>query len=240
MTKTSILTVAACVGLAGCAKTAGTTTSGASAGPSTGAKAEQTPAAPKTAADLDPAKLKEQAPATFSARFDTSKGAFTIKVTREWAPNGADRFYNLVKSGYYNDVRFFRVLRSPVPFMAQFGIHGDAAVSKAWRDAKIVDDPVKQSNKRGFVTYAMAGPGTRTTQVFINFGDNLNLDGMGFAPFGEVTEGMSVVDSLYGEYGEGSPRGAGPDQGRMQSEGNTYLSASFPKLDYIKGAKVDR
>jgi peptidyl-prolyl cis-trans isomerase A (cyclophilin A) len=232
MTKTSVLTVVLMVGLSACAKTTATNASGS------GPTGEQAPAAPKTAADLDPAKLKEQAPATFSAKFDTSKGAFTIKVTREWAPNGADRFYNLVKNGYYNDVRFFRVLLAPVPFMAQFGIHGDPAVSKAWRDAKIVDDPVKQSNKRGFVSYAMAGPGTRTTQIFINFGNNLNLDGMGFSPFGEVIEGMSVVDSLYGEYGEGSPRGGGPDQGRMQAEGNAYLSAAFPKLDYVKSVKL--
>ena len=192
-------------------------------------------AGPKTAADLDPTKLKEQAPATFKAKFDTSKGAFTLKVTRDWSPNGADRFYNLVKSGYYNDVRFFRVLRSPTPFMAQFGIHGDPAVSAAWRDAKIVDDPVKQSNKRGYVTFAMAGPGTRTTQVFINFADNANLDGMGFAPFGEVTDGMGVVDSLYAEYGEGR---SAPNQGQMQAQGNPYLIASFPKLDYIKTATI--
>jgi peptidyl-prolyl cis-trans isomerase A (cyclophilin A) len=158
-----------------------------------------------------------------------------IEVTRAWAPRGADRFYNLVKVGYYDDVAFFRVIDG---FMVQFGIHGDPAANLAWHQARIADDPVTQSNKRGMVTYAMAGPDSRTTQLFINFKDNVNLDGQGFAPFGTVVEGLSVVDSLYSGYGEGAPSGLGPEQGRAQAEGNAYLRASFPKLDFIKTARL--
>ena len=188
------------------------------------------------AGDLsDPASLNEKAPAVYQAKFDTSKGAFVIEVHRDWAPNGADRFYNLVKNGFYNDVRFFRVLGG---FMAQFGINGNPSLSAVWRNANIKDDPVKQSNTRGTVTFATAGPNTRTTQVFINFGDNAGLDGQGFSPFGKVVSGMDVVDSLYGGYGEGAPNGAGPDQGRVQSQGNAYLEKSFPKLDYVKTATI--
>jgi len=188
------------------------------------------------AGDLsDPASLNEKAPAVYQAKFDTSKGTFVIEVHRDWAPNGADRFYNLVKNGFYNDVRFFRVLEG---FMAQFGINGDPSLSAVWRNANIKDDPVKQSNTRGMITFATAGPNTRTTQVFINFGDNAGLDGQGFSPFGKVESGMDVVDSLYGGYGEGAPNGAGPDQGRVQSQGNAYLEKSFPKLDYIKTATI--
>jgi len=183
-----------------------------------------------------PAALTEQAPATFKANFDTSKGTFTIDVHRDWAPNGADRFYNLVKNGFYDDVRFFRVIEG---FMAQFGIHGNPAIMAAWRQSSIKDDPVKQSNKRGYVVFATAGPNTRTTQLFINFGDNANLDKMGFSPFGQVADkGMDVVDKIYNGYGEGAPRGRGPDQGRLQSEGNAYLAKEFSKLDYIKTATI--
>jgi peptidyl-prolyl cis-trans isomerase A (cyclophilin A) len=184
-----------------------------------------------------PAELNEQAPATFRANLDTSKGAIVITVHREWAPVGADRFYNLVKNGFYDDVRFFRVIPG---FMAQFGIHGNPAVAAAWRPAQIKDDPVKQTNKRGYVTFATAGPNTRTTQLFINFGDNAGLDKQGFAPFGEVTAGMDVVDKIYSGYGEGAPRGKGPDQGRTQSEGNAYLTKEFPRLDYIKSATIGK
>jgi peptidyl-prolyl cis-trans isomerase A (cyclophilin A) len=195
---------------------------------------------PLAAADAQPpgapAPSSEQAPATFKVKFDTSKGAIEIEVTRAWAPNGADRFYNLVKSGYFDGVRFFRVLPG---FMAQFGINGDPALSAAWRQARIADDPVTHSNKRGMVTFATAGPNTRTTQVFINFGDNASLDSQGFAPFGQVIVGMDVVDRLYAGYGEGAPRGAGPDQARAQLEGNAYLTRSFPNLDYIKTATID-
>src|SRR4051812_22353042 len=134
----------------------------------------------------NPAALREQAPPVYKARFDTSKGAFVIEVHRDWAPNGTDRFYNLVKNGFYDNVRFFRVISG---FMVQFGISGDPSVSAPWREAKIADDPVKQSNKRGYITYAMAGPNTRTSQVFINFADNANLDGSGFSPFGRVVSG---------------------------------------------------
>ena len=191
--------------------------------------------ADKTAKLKNPAALTEQAPATFNANFDTTKGLIVFTVHRDWAPNGADRFYNLVKNGFYDDVRFFRVIDG---FMAQFGIHGNPAISSAWRGANIKDDPVKQSNKRGFLTFATAGPNTRTTQLFINFGDNNGLDKQGFAPIGEVTKGMDVVDKLYNGYGEGAPRGKGPDQGRTQGEGNAYLSKDFPKLDYIKTATI--
>ena len=180
---------------------------------------------------MNPADLKEQAPATFKANFETSAGAFVVEVHRDWAPLGADRFYNLVKRGFYDGVRFFRVLPG---FMAQFGVNGDPSISNVWRAARIADDPVKQGNKRGTITFATAGPGTRTTQLFINLVDNDGLDRQGFAPFGQVTFGMFVVEKLYGAYGEGAPRGNGPDQGRVQSEGNKYLEQEFPKLDYIK------
>jgi peptidyl-prolyl cis-trans isomerase A (cyclophilin A) len=188
-----------------------------------------------TASLKNPATLTEKAPDTFKVDVDTTKGAFVIEVTRAWAPNGADRFYNLVKNGFYDQVRFFRVIQG---FMAQFGIHGDPAVSAAWRSARIPDDPVKQSNKRGYVTFATAGPGTRTTQLFINLVDNQGLDAQGFAPIGRVVSGMNVVEKLYGGYGEGAPRGQGPEQGRLQAEGNAYLEKSFPRLDYIKTASI--
>ena len=186
---------------------------------------------------LDPKapEMNKQAPGKFLAKFSTSKGDFTIEVQRAWAPRGADRFYNLVSNGYYDDVRFFRAITG---FMVQFGIHGDPKVSVVWRNAEIPDDPVKASNKRGMVTFATAGPNARTTQVFVNFGNNDNLDGMGFAPFGKVIEGMKVVDSLYAQYGEGAPSGRGPDQSRIQAEGNAYLTSQFPKLDYVKTAKI--
>jgi peptidyl-prolyl cis-trans isomerase A (cyclophilin A) len=183
-----------------------------------------------------PSAMKETAPAKFSAKFDTSKGVFVIEVQRAWSPNGADRFYNLVKNGFYDDCRFFRVLEG---FMAQVGINGDPSVSAAWQNARIPDDPVKESNLRGYVTYAKASvPNTRTTQFFINFNDNTSLDKDGFAPFGRVTQGMDVVDKLYNSYGEGPPSGKGPSQGRVQSEGNAYLTKEFPKLDYIKTATI--
>ena len=195
-------------------------------------------AAPASAQDLsNPAALREQAPPVYKAKFDTTKGAFVIEVHRDWAPNGADRFYNLVKNGFYDNVRFFRVITG---FMVQFGIHGDPKVSAPWREAQLKDDPVKQSNKRGYITYAMAGPNTRTSQVFINFGDNGSLDSQGFSPFGRVVTGMEVVDKLNAEYGEGAPRGRGPDQSRMQMEGNAYLTKDFARLDYVKKATIEK
>ena len=156
----------------------------------------------KSAAYADPSKLTEKAPDTFDAVFNTTKGPITVEVTRSLSPNGADRFYNLVKSGFFTDIAFFRVIPG---FMCQFGIHGDPAVSAKWRDANIQDDPVKGSNTRGTITYAMAGPNTRSTQFFINFADNTGLDAQRFAPFGKVVKGMDVVDKINGEYGEGAP-----------------------------------
>ena len=188
------------------------------------------------AALKNPAGLKEMAPAMYKVDFDTSVGMFVVEVHRDWAPNGADRFYNLVKSGFYTDVRFFRVIPG---FMVQFGIHGDPSVASAWQPARIPDDKVKESNKRGYITFATAGPNTRTTQVFINFGDNAGLDSQGFSPFGRVTKGMEVVDKIYSGYGEGAPSGRGPSQGRIQSEGNAYLTKDFPKMDYIKKAMIE-
>jgi cyclophilin family peptidyl-prolyl cis-trans isomerase len=184
----------------------------------------------------NPASLNEQAPATYKAKFETSKGVFVVEVHRDWAPLGADRFYNLVKNGFYDDARFFRVIRG---FMVQFGINGDPRISSRWRNARINDDPVRHGNQRGAITFATAGPNTRTTQVFINFADNRALDNQGFAPFGQVVSGMAVVDSLYGGYGEGAPQGRGPDQSRIQQEGNVYLTKDFAKLDYIKKATIE-
>jgi peptidyl-prolyl cis-trans isomerase A (cyclophilin A) len=181
------------------------------------------------------AAMEQTAPATFKAKLETSKGDIVIEVQRDWAPLGADRFYRLVKEGFFDNVRFFRVISG---FMAQFGIHGDPKVSAVWRDQRLQDDPVKQSNKRGFISYATAGPNTRTTQFFINYGDNSRLDQMSFAPFAHVSEGMQVVDQLYAGYGEGAPQGRGPNQARIQAEGNDYLNKDFPQLDYIKRGTI--
>ena len=192
--------------------------------------------ADRKAALLDPSRANEKAPDEFKAKFSTTKGDFVIEVHRDWSPNGADRFYNLVKLGYFDDIAFFRNIEG---FMVQFGINGDPEVNAVWRRMNIKDDKVKESNKRGYVTFAQSSaPNSRTTQIFINFGDNGGLDGQRFAPFGSVVEGMDVVDALYNGYGEGAPRGRGPDQGRLQSEGNAYLKKDFPKLDYVKTAKI--
>jgi peptidyl-prolyl cis-trans isomerase A (cyclophilin A) len=185
---------------------------------------------------LDPSKADLRAPPVFKAKFTTTHGDFVLEVHRDWAPNGADRFYNLVKLGFYDDTRFFRAVSG---FMVQFGISGDPAVNAKWQEENIPDDPVTQSNKRGFITFAQRGtPNTRSTQVFINYVDNVNLDGMKFAPFGRVSQGMDVVDSLFKGYGEGAPRGMGPDQGRIQAKGNAYLDVQFPKLDSITRAQI--
>jgi peptidyl-prolyl cis-trans isomerase A (cyclophilin A) len=199
------------------------------------AAATASPAVAQNSRLANPAALVEKAPATFKARFDTSKGTFVVEVHRDWAPNGADRFYNLVKNGFFDNVRFFRVISG---FMVQFGIHGDPAVMKHWRVARIRDDQVRQSNTLGTITFATSGPNTRTTQVFINFGNNAGLDNQGFAPFGKVVSGMKVVDALYAGYGEGAPSGRGPDQARLQMEGNAYLAKDFPRMDYIKKATL--
>ena len=184
----------------------------------------------------NPTLAAEQAPDTYKVKFETNEGEYVIEVHRDWSPAGADRFYNLVKIGFYDDTRYFRVVDG---FMVQYGISGYPEVNTAWREAAIVDDPVKQSNTRGKVTFAKRGlPNSRTTQVFINFVDNSNLDGMGFAPFGEVVSGMDVVDKLYKGYGEGAPRGRGPDQGRIQEEGNAYLDDRFPQLDKTVKATI--
>jgi peptidyl-prolyl cis-trans isomerase A (cyclophilin A) len=179
-----------------------------------------------------PAQLTEKAPATFKANFVTSKGPFVIEVHRDWSPNGADRFYNLVKNGYFDDCRFFRVIAG---FMVQFGISGDPALNAVWSPANIPDDPVKQSNKRGYVTFAMGGPNTRTTQVFINFGNNASLDKDGFSPFGQVVSGMEIVDKLYSGYRESAQN----QFVQILKQGNTFLTKNFPKLDSIKKASIE-
>lgn len=184
----------------------------------------------KAAKLQNPSALIEKAPETYKAKFDTSAGIFVVEVHRAWAPKGADRFYNLVKNGFYDGCRFFRVVPN---FMVQFGINGNPAVQEHWRQANVTDDPVKETNKRGTITFATAGPNTRTTQVFINFKDNGGLDRQGFAPFGQIVSGMDVVDKINAQYGEK------PNQGEIQSKGNTYLNASFPKLDYIKTATIE-
>jgi peptidyl-prolyl cis-trans isomerase A (cyclophilin A) len=194
------------------------------------------PSGPIPKALLDPGapEWRVTAPAEFKAKFSTTKGDFTILVVRDWAPQGADRFYGLVKNGFYDGVGFFRVISN---FMAQFGINGEPSVSTVWRNAKIPDDPNKQSNSRGTITFATSGKNSRTTQVFISFKDNSFLDN-DFSPFGKVVEGMEIVDSLYNGYGEGAPKGQGPNQGKVQSEGNAYLRESFDKLDYVKTARI--
>jgi cyclophilin family peptidyl-prolyl cis-trans isomerase len=176
-----------------------------------------------------PARLTEVAPPTYSAKFDTSVGPFVVQVHRDWAPKGADRFYNLVKNGFFDGTRFFRVLPN---FMVQFGINGDPSIQSAWPNANLPDDPVKESNKRGYITFATAGPNSRTTQVFINLKNNAFLDGQGFAPFGEIVSGMDVVSKINAEYKEQ------PDQERIQAQGNAYLTRSFPRLDYITKATI--
>jgi peptidyl-prolyl cis-trans isomerase A (cyclophilin A) len=175
----------------------------------------------------------EQAPATFRARFETSQGLFVIEVHREWAPIGADRFYTLVKRGFYDGVRFFRVLNG---FMAQFGLNGDPKLQAEYASAGLQDEPAKHSNLRGFVSFAKEStPNTRYTMVFVNYKDNSYLDADGFAPFGQVVVGMDVVDKLYSGYGRQNV----PDQRRIKSEGNAYLAAEYPKLDFIKTARIE-
>lgn len=203
--------------------------------PAAAAKAPAAKSAPFDPALLQPATLRLRAPAQYDVKFVTTAGDFTIQVTRAWAPNGADRFYNLVKHHYYDGAAFFRVISG---FMAQFGLSAYPEVSKAWENANIKDDPHVQGNHRGFVTFATAGPNTRTTQVFINYGNNEALDKDGFTPFGVVTDGMEVVDKLYSAYGEGAPDGHGPAQDKVGNLGRPYLEKYFPKLDVIRSATV--
>ena len=193
---------------------------------------------PADARLMSPSALTARAPATFTVELTTTEGIVRLDVTRAWSPNGADRFYNLVTNGFYTDVAFFRVIDG---FMAQCGIHGNPAVAAAWSHASIADDSTEgaQHNTRGTVSYAMGGPGSRTSQFFINLVDNTRLDGMGFTPFARVRDAdMAHVDALFHGYGEGAPAGHGPTQGRIQGEGNTYLHAEFPELDYIRSARV--
>jgi peptidyl-prolyl cis-trans isomerase A (cyclophilin A) len=189
-----------------------------------------------TSEDRAESKKPVQAPDKFQVRFETSKGPFIVEVVRDWAPRGADRFYELVEEKFFDEARFFRVVKG---FVVQFGIHREPEVSARWGKLQLVDDPVKQSNKRGYITYATSGPNTRTTQLFINLADNSRLDGRGFAPFGRVIEGMEVVDKLYAGYGDSPPMGYyGPDQNKIEAEGNAYLERSFPRLDFVKTARV--
>jgi len=185
-----------------------------------------------------PSTAEAHAPDSYKVHFDTSKGAFILEVNRSWAPLGADRFYTLVKSGFYDGARFFRVLPG---FVVQFGIAADPAVNAKWRNANLPDDPVSQSNRSGTITFAAEStPNTRATQVFINLADNARLDSSGFSPFGVVTQGMDVVAQLYSGYGEGAPNGSGPAQPQAEAEGNAYLEREFPKLDYIKKATIEK
>ncbi len=179
---------------------------------------------------LNPASLHARAPEVFKAQFMTTKGDFVVEVHRDWAPLGADRFYNLVKNGFFTNTAFFRVVPG---FMVQFGLAANPAVNKAWETANIKDDPVKQSNKRGMLTFAKTSlPNSRSTQLYINFGDNAGLDPQGFAPIGTVLEGMDVVDKIYSGYGER------PEQDKIIDQGDGYIAKNFPMIDKIKLAKI--
>jgi len=198
----------------------------------------QAPAQPKAAASefdrtlLKPSLLKEKAPDTFQVKFETTRGDFTMNVIRAWAPNGVDRFYNLVRHHFYDNMVIFRVVPN---FVVQFGISSYPPINAAWRGDTITDDPVLQSNKRGYVTFAMAGPNTRTTQIFISFKDNSFLDSKGFTPFATVNkEGMKVVDKFYDQYADAPTN----EQGAIQTEGKAYLDKKYPKLDVIKHASI--
>ncbi len=213
MSRSKSYAAVACLLLAGCS-----------------APPENKPAAPAKAAQREPV------PEVYRVNLDTSKGAVVVEVTRAWAPHGAEHFFELVKTGYYDGDRFYRVVPR---FVVQFGINGDPKVTQLWSSLRIPDDPVKQKNRKGTVTFASSGPGARTTQVFVNMRDNLSLDHEGFAPFGRVVEGMEVLDSLYGGYGDMAPRGSGPDGVKIEGDGNTYLDNHFPRLDYIRKATVE-
>ncbi|HUH13508.1 MAG TPA: peptidylprolyl isomerase [Longimicrobiales bacterium] len=192
-------------------------------------------AAPPPLTDPADARFQVPAPDRVRVRFETSRGPFVVELERELAPHGVDRLYNLVRAGFYDGARFFRVVDR---FVAQFGLSGDPAVTAAWREATIPDDPVVASNRRGSLTFATSGPNARTTQLFINLADNTRLDRMGFAPLGRVVEGMEVVDRLFAGYGEGAPMGRGPDQQRIMREGDAYLEREFPSLDHIVRAEL--
>lgn len=184
---------------------------------------------------LRQAAPEPRAPEVFRVRFETSRGPFVVEAQRSWSPAGADRFHYLVRNGFYDENRFFRVINR---FMVQFGISGDPKVSAVWGERFIRDEQVLHGNERGTVTFATSGPDERSTQLFINYADNRSLDRQGFAPIGRVVEGMEVVDSLFAGYGEGPPMGRGPDQRRIAEEGNEYLKREFPRLDYITTARI--
>ena len=194
----------------------------------TGCSRDSAPERPETARPT-PAEDSPAAPDSFRVAFETTRGNFLVDVIRAWSPRGVDRFHELVNAGYFTDIAFIRVVPG---FVAQFGMHGDPAVNRRWEEKTIPDDPVVQSNKRGMLVFATRGPNTRGNQFFINYSDNARLDGMGFSPFGRVVEGMSVVDSIYSGYGEA------PDQARVSADGNAYLKREFPRLDYIKSARI--
>jgi peptidyl-prolyl cis-trans isomerase A (cyclophilin A) len=220
--------------LGSAAVAAGQTGSSSPASPTKSTSTTSTTTKPRTThmADsglLHPATLTAKAPETYQVKFTTTKGDFVVDVTRAWAPIGADRFYNLVKHGYFTDAAFFRVVPG---FIVQFGLSADPAVNKVWRDANIKDDKVSQSNAPGTITFATAGPNTRTTQLFINFGNNTFLDSQGFSPFGKVSSGMDVVQKIKPEYKER------PDQGAITSQGKAYLDKNFPNIDSIKSATI--
>lgn len=203
--------------------------------PSAAEEGDPAAAAPNPAL-LDPSLATVTSPDVYKVLMETTAGNFVIEVHRDWAPKGADRFFNLVTIGYYNDVAFYRVLKG---FMAQTGMNGNPAVTATWATARIPPDKVTQSNTKGRVTFAMGGsPDTRTTQIFINYANNSFLDASGFAPFGEVIEDFDTVKELYGGYGEGQPQGNGPSQAKFARGGNDYLKGSFPKLDYIVTATI--
>jgi peptidyl-prolyl cis-trans isomerase A (cyclophilin A) len=200
-------------------------------------KADDPAAAPvKNPALLEPFEGTKQAPPEYRVRLKTTQGDVVVAIHRKWAPHGADRFYNLVERNFYDDVALFRAMKG---FMVQFGLHGHPRVDSAWQTAPIPDDPVSHSNTRGTITFAMRGANTRTTQVFINYNDNPALDVQGFAPIGEVVEGMDVVEKFYTGYGEGAPKGSGPSQPRIEREGSAYLRKRFPKLDWVQTATVE-
>lgn len=212
-------------------RTADSTSVSASA---SAAVTQTAPTTPPALALMDTTRSTERAPEVFRVKFETTRGQFVIEAHRAWAPLGVDRFHYLVRNGFYDGTRFFRVLGG---FMAQFGINGDPRVTASWRERRMPDDAGKQSNSRGTVSFAHAGPGSRTSQLFINYIDNKGLDAS-FSPIGKVVEGMTVVDSLYKEYGEGAPMGNGPEQERIMKEGEQYLARDFPKLDQVKKAEI--
>lgn len=174
-------------------------------------------------------KEVEQVPDKFKVQFECTNGTFVVECVKEWAPLGVERFHTLVKEGFFDDAGFFRVVPG---FVVQFGLAADPKVTSKWRDKRLKDDPVTESNKEGYLTFATSGPNSRTTQLFINTADNANLDRMGFSPFGKVVSGMDVVKKINAEYGER------PNQGMITYEGNSYLKKNFPNMDFIKKAAI--